>query len=335
MIPKLINTIIITIQWVFSLLAAVYLIVPGYTFEKDAYYGNDYYNPYSGWKDKPLTTVIFKGNILSDVENSNQLFLSPLNFASSVYALDTMLHQQLGKFFMGYSVHDIQYLVSDYKKKKHDPIILLKPNNLPSENFTAFKGVNLIQLSNNGDEAYWDTLLNYGRPVFAIATAEAGYSGNLTAASTPNADGILNAIKNGQNLMVYSNKNLADSGISKIPVVRKIEWHQNTVHLDLSEPAEISLITSGFRLDTLSQSLHLKLIDQDWMRFKVIFKEAEITYISNPIFRFEGNFNEPQTIKGDNLRSIFYNLAWLIGIVLINLIVYKFRRTFIIKKIDQ
>jgi len=335
LLPKLINTIIITIQWIFSLLAGVYLIVPGYTFEKEAYYGNDYYNPYSEWKNKPLTEIHFKGITISDEENNNELFLSPLNFAAPVYALDTLSHKQMGKFFMGYSVHDIQYLISDFRKKQPDPVILLKPNKLPPENYTAFNGINLIQLSNSLDEAYWDTLLNYGRPVFAIANAESGYSGNLAAASTPTAEGVLTAIKNGQNLMVFSNQNLADTGVSKIPVVRKIEWHQNTVHIDLSEPAEISLITSGFRLDTLSQSLHLKLIDQDWMRFKVAFKEAEITYISNPIFRFEGDFNEPHTIKGNNLRSIFYNLAWLIGIVLINLMVFKFRRTCIIKKVDQ
>jgi len=316
-------------------LAGVYLIVPGYTFEKEAYYGNDYYNPYSGWKDKPLTEIYFNGNTISDEGKNNQLVLSPLNFAAPVYVLDTVLHQQMGQFFLGYSKHDIQYLISDFRKKQKDPIILLKPNKLPSENYTAFNRINLIQMSNSADEAYWDTLLNYGRPVFAIADAETGYSGNLVAASTPTEDGILTAIKNGQNLMVFSKDNLTDSSINKVPVVRKIEWHQNTVHIDLSEPAEISLITSGFRLDTVSQSLHLKLIDQDWMRFKVEFKDAEITYISNPIFRFERKFNEPQIIKGDNLRSIFYNLAWLIGIVLINLMIYKFRRTFIIKKVEK
>ena len=308
--------------------------MPGYTFEKELYLGNDYYNPYSGWKDMPLTEILFNGNTISD-EDNNHLFLSPLNFAAPVYALDTLSHRQMGKFFLGYSINDIQYIISDYRKKHQNPLILLKPNNLPAENYTAFKGVNLIQMSNSKDEAYWDTLLNYGRPAFAIADAESGYSRNLVAALTSTAGGILNAFKSGQNLMVFSNKNLADSGIIKIPVVRKIEWSQNMVHLDLSEPAEISLITSGFRLDTLSQSLHLKLIDQDWMRFKVAFKEAGITYISNPIFKFEGNYNEPHTIKGDNLRSIFYNLAWLIGIVLINLLVNNLRQTYIIKRVEK
>ncbi len=332
MFYKLLNTILLTIQWIFSLLAAVYLIVPGYTFEKGVYYGTDYYNPYSDWKNKPLTEIFFEENTISDKNKNNQLFLSPLNFGAPIYALDTLLHRQMGKFFLGYSDHDIQYLISDFRKKEQDPIILLKPNKLPGENYTAFKGVNLIQLSNNDDEAYWDTLLNYGYPTFAIANAEKGFSSNLVAATTPTANGILKALKNGQNLMVFSNENLTDSGISKIPVVRKIEWHQNTVHLDLSEPADISLITSGFRLDTISQSLHIKLIDQDWMRFKVEFKKAKITYISNPIFRFEGNFNDPAIIKGDNLRSIFYNLVWLIGIVLINLIIFKFRQYFNPKK---
>lgn len=335
MLSKLLNTIIITIQWLFSLLAAVYLIVPGYTYDKELYLGNEYYNPYSGWKDKPLTEILINGSTISDKEKNNQLFLSPLNFAAPVYALDTLLHQQMGMFFLGYSMNDIQYVISDFRKKKQDPIILLKQNKLPSDSYTAFKGINLIQLSSSADEAYWDTLLNYSRPVFAIADAESGYSGNLVAALTPTAKGILNALKSGQNLMVFSNKNLADSGINKIPVVRKIEWNQNMVHLDLSEPAEISLITSGFRLDTISQSLHLKLIDQDWMRFKVSFKEAEITYISNPIFRFEGDFIGPSTIKGDNLRSIFYNLAWLISIVLINLLVNNLRRTYIFKRVEK
>lgn len=335
MLSKILNTLIITIQWIFSLLASVYLIVPGYTFEKEAYYGNDYYNPYSDWNDKPLTEILFKENEISDKESNNQMFLSPLDFSSPIYALDTISHQQVGKFFLGYSVHDVQYLVSDYRKNQMDPIILLKPNKLPSDNYTAFKGVDLIQLSNNSDEAYWDTLLNYGRPVFAIADTETGYSGNLVAASASTVDGILNAIKYGQNLMVFSNKNFYDSSISKIPVVRKIEWQQNTVHIDLSEPANISLITSGFRLDTLSQSLHLKLIDQDWMRFKVTFIESGITYVSNPIFRYESNFKEIHPIKGNNLRSIFYNLLWLIGIVLLNLLLFKIRRYLNTKKADN
>lgn len=309
--------------------------MPGYTFEKEPYFGNNYYNPYSDWNDKPLTEILFKENEISDEEKNNQLFLSPLDFSSPVYALDTVSHQQIGKFFLGYSVHDVQYLISNYRKNIKDPILLLKPNKLSSENYTAFKGVNLLQISNNSDEAFWDTLLNYGRPVFAIAEAETGYSGNLVAASTSSVDGILNALKIGQNLMVFSNKNFYDSSISKIPVVRKIEWKQNTVHIDLSEPANISLITSGFRLDTLSQSLHLKLIDQDWMRFKVAFEKTNITYISNPIFRFEGDFKKLNTIKGNNLRSIFYNLAWLIGIVLFNLLIYKFRKAIIIKKLNN
>lgn len=319
----------------FSLLASVYLIVPGYTFEREPYYGSEYYNPYSDWKNKPLTEILSDGKTIYDTEKNNQLFLSPLNFAAPIYALDTISHQQMGKFFLGYSVHDIQYLISDFRKRQSDPILLLKPNKLSSETYTAFKGVNLIQLSDGFDEAYWDTLLNYGRPVFAIAETESGYSGNMVAASSSTAEGILKAVKDGQNLMFFSNRNLYDSDISKIPVIRKIEWHQNTVHLDLSEPANISLITSGFMLDTLSQSLHLKLIDQNWMRFKVVFKEAEITYISNPIFRFEDEFNEQRTIKANNLRSIFYNLVWLIGLVLANLLVYKFRRSFIIKKVEQ
>lgn len=322
-------------QWVFSLLAAVYLIVPGYIFEKEAYYGNQYYNPYSEWKNKPLTEIQFDGYSIADKEKNNNFYLSPLNFAAPIYALDSVSHKRMGKFFLGYSMHDIQYLISDYRKKQKDPILLLKSNKLPSENYTAFKGVDLIQLRNSTDDAYWDTLLNYGRPVFAIADAKKGYSGNLVAAPTPNADGILKAIKNGQNLMVFSDKNIFDSGISKIPVVRKIEWLQNTVNIDLSEPGYINLIASGFNLDTLSQSLHLKLLEQNWMRFKVTFKESGITYVSNPIFRYESNFNELHPIKGNNLRSIFYNLVWLIGIVLINLLLFNIRRYLNTKKTEK
>jgi hypothetical protein len=79
----------------------------------------------------------------------------------------------------------------------------------------------------------------------------------------------------------------------------------------------------------MAQSLHLKLIDQDWLRFKVDFKKDSITYISNPFFRHDGATIEPYINKPDNLRSIFYNLAWLIGIVLLNYLINKFTDAFI------
>jgi hypothetical protein len=141
--------------------------------------------------------------------------------------------------------------------------------------------------------------------------------------------GILTALKNGRNLMVFSSRILTDTSIVKIPVIRKIKWQQNTIYLDLSQPADIHIIASGFKLDTLAQSLHLKFFDQDWFRFKVDFTKDSITYISNPIFRNDGATLLPGKIKSNNLRSIFYNLAWLIGIALSNFFINKFRHAFI------
>jgi len=326
---KLLNTIFLALQWGFSLLAAIYLLVPGYTFEKTPYSGNNYYNPYLNWNDNPLTEIIAEENSLIESTKNDPLYLSVLDFAAPVYVLDTLLKQHIGRFFLGYSMHDVQYLVMNYRKNHKNSTLVLKSTKLTSNSFTSVNGINLIQLSDSNDEAYWDTLLNNGQPVFAYADAVTGFSKNLVNASDLTSGGLLNALKNGKNLMVFSRGNLADKTRTKIPVIRKIEWHQSTIHIDLSQPANISLISSGFRLDTMAQSLHLKLIDQDWMRFKINFKNDSVTYISNPVFRFDGTSIEPHTLKPDNLRSIFYNLTWLIGIVLFNLIINKFRRTFI------
>jgi hypothetical protein len=308
---------------------AVYLIVPGYVFDKTPYAGNNYHNPYSNWNDYPLVEIIADGNYLNVANTQNRLYLSALDFASPVYVLDTSMQQQMGKFFLGYSKNDVQYLISKYEKNHDNASIVLKPGKLSGNDFIPFKGINLIQLSDSKDEAYWDSLLSDGQPVFAYADAVSGFSKNLVDGSGLSAADMLKALNNGRNLMAFSSRDLADTSIVEIPVIRKIEWRQNTIHIDLSQPAEIHLIASGFRLDTIAQSLHLKLIDQDWLRFKVDFKKDSITYISNPFFRYEGATIEPYINKPDNLRSIFYNLAWLIGIVLLNYLINKFRHAFI------
>lgn len=279
--------------------------------------------------------MMLAGNTVFDQSKTDQLFLSPLDFKLPVYQLDTVEHYRSGKFFLGYSSHTIQYLISNLNKNQVNPVIVVKPSRLSNNKKVAFKGINLIQLSSYQDIAYWDTLLNYGRPVFAIANIDSGYSTNLVAATSQKAEDILKALTNGQNLMVVSDKNLSDSTLHKIPVIRNISWQHGTINLDLSAPGEISLITSGFNLDTISQSLHLRLINQDWARFKVVFSEDNITYISNPIFKYDGNAIKPPTIKANNYKSIFYNLAWLISIVLCNLLVNKFRRTLIRKKVEK
>jgi hypothetical protein len=327
LLRKILNTIVIAFQWGFSLLLAIYLIVPGYNFDKTAYTGNNYYNPYANWNDNPLTEIYAESNSLTT--NNYLLFLSPLDFASPIYSLDTVVQKQMGKFFLGYSKNDIQYLISKYKRNNPGSTIVIKPKRLPSKDFVSYKGLNLMQLTDSSDVAYWDTLLNNGQPVFAYADAMSGFSKNLVDGTDITPFGILKALKNGRNLMVFSSRNLTDTNIVKLPVIRNIKWQQNTIHIDLSQPANIHIIASGFKLDTLAQALHLKFFDQDWFRFKVDFKKEGISYVSNPVFRYEGSTFEPPANKPDNLRSIFYNLAWLIGIVLLNFIINKFRRAFI------
>lgn len=332
MFRKLINTVILALQWAFSLSLAIYLIVPGYTFEKSPFSGNHYYNPYSNWNDNPLTEIVVTGNQFINNSGHAVLHLSPLDFGAPVYALDTVSHTHLGRFFWGYSFHDIQYLISNYRKNHPHATTAMKSDKLPSDNFSAIKGLNMLELTHENDEAYWDTLLNYGRHTFAYAKAKKGFSENLISGAHLSSTEVLKTIKLGKNLMVFSNKNLTDTSIIELPVVRKIEWQQSTIQIDLSKAAKVSLITKGFRLDTLTQSLHLKLIDQDWVRFKINFYEDGITYISNPFFRYDQTLIEPNTIKSNNLRSIFFNLAWLIGIIMINIMVNRLRHTYIYKR---
>jgi len=89
LLRKLLNTLILAFQWGFSLLIAIYLIVPGYTFEKSAYRGNFYYNPYFNWNDIPLTEIYADGNTLGNSSTNAILHLSSLDFGAPVYVLDT------------------------------------------------------------------------------------------------------------------------------------------------------------------------------------------------------------------------------------------------------
>ena len=320
---KGLNIFSLSIQWFISLLAAVYLLVPSYHFTKNDFSGISYYNPYVNWQDKPLQAI----KIDSNQSVQNNLIFSPLDFAAPVYILDTVSHIKTGRFFFGYSPNDIQYLVKKERKDSESRILVIKQ--LESKMFGAkpIKGVNLLFLSGIENEIYWDTLLSYGQPVFGLAVESANFHAlNFVTSSKENTNDIIKSLGKGENLMAFSPIDILDTSLRKIPVMRSIEWKNQTIHLDLSEAGEISLIASGFQLDTLSQSLNIKLINQDWVRFKIRFHNPEIIYVSNPIFRNTGGEIKLHEASVNNVSTLFLNFLWLVGLILINRLMNKMRK---------
>ena len=315
-------------QWLVSLVLLVYLLVPGYSFEKEYFDGDNYFNPYEHWNDNPAIRIIYTGNKFSDENGRNLLYSSAVDLKAPVYLLDTVPRFFTAKFFAGYSKNTIQYLIFKQLKDNPDAAVLLKPASVIS-GYTPFKGLSLIKISDSLDENYLDTLLDYGRPVFAMASRNEGYTANLVSNANEKPADLLAALKNGRNLMVFSDDNPFTGSQSSIPVIHSIEWKRDVIHLDLSEPGEISLIASGFRLDTLARNLALRIIGQDWIRFKVKFQKKNITYLSNAIIRTGDEIPKLRDIKSDNLRTIFINLIWLVAIVLFNLVLNRIRQKII------
>lgn len=323
MIKRYVNTLIWIGQWVISILLAIYLVVPAFDFDDKVYVGSQFYSPYQDWNLSPLHTIELNNDSLIGIRSDKTLHLNPFLEKAALISLDTTSRSHFSPFLLGHSFNDVQYLLKNETQNEHIAFKLDSEQNLYYEQLS---GINICILESIDALKQIDANLEKGNPAAIInGMNDSLYAYNLVMSSTGSAAEILNSLAVGRNLLVFSNKELFAEEIEQIPVIRNIQWEKNKLSIDLSKKGDIKIISSGFKLDTLSSNLSIKLNDPKWFRFEVRFEEDQITYLSNPFFSYAKQPFKTVYPKTNNQLTIFINLSWLLGIVLLNLLLNRLR----------
>lgn len=323
MVKKYANRLIWIGQWVISILLAIYLIVPAFNFNEKVYVGSQFYSPYQDWNQNPLEPIQLKNDAFIGIPSNKPLYLNPFFEKAGIVTIDTTPRSHFSPFLLGHSVNDVQYLVKN--QSQHEFVALLLGDQ-HSIYFDQLSGINNCILSSAEAAKQIDVKLERGNPIAIIGGMnDSLFTYNLVMTANGSRENILNSLIKGKNLIAFSKKTLFDKDIDQIPVIRKIEWEKNKLSIDLSKKGNIKVISSGFTLDTISSNLSLKLNDPKWFRFEVRFKEDQITYLSNPFFSYIEHPFSTIYPKTNNQLTIFINLSWLLGIVLLNLLLNKLR----------
>jgi hypothetical protein len=308
---------------VISILLAIYLLVPAFNFEDQPYFGSQFYSPYQDWSQSPMQTIEIKNDSLIGIRSGKVLHLNPFLEKAHLVSIDTMSRAHFSPFLLGHSINDAQYLVKNRTQNEYVAFILGDEQN---PFYNQVSGVNISILESIDAVKQIDAKLKKGNPTAIINGAnDSLFTYNLVMSLNGYESEILTSLAEGRNLLAFSNKEIFDADIDQIPVIRNIEWEENKLSIDLSEKGTIKIISSGFELDTLSSNLSIKLNSPKWFRFEVRFEEEQITYLSNPFFSYAKQPFSTVYPKTNNQLTIFINLSWLLGIVLLNLLLNKLR----------
>jgi hypothetical protein len=324
---KKLHTLVVLFQWVASLILAIYLITPVYRSQVNTFRGDSMYSPYENWQQIPLQIIQLKGDHFTGTKPDSILQILPFLPRENIYLLDTVDQAYYSPFLLGHSKNQLQYLL---KKSGFYPRFLYKNDLEADELHLGLIGVSLHVLTKEDEISSLDLFLERGIPSAVIAgESDEIHSYNLLMAASGDAEESMSALLNGNNLLVFSENEIYYDTIPSIPVIRKIEWEENTLRLDLSQKGQISIISAGFHLDTLAHNLTLKLNDPRWFRFEVKFPDEKISYISNPYFKYANQAFDVRYPKANNQLTIFINLSWLLGIILLNLAINKWRNKYL------
>lgn len=324
---KKLNTLVLVLQWLLSFALSIYLLVPVYTFSTNTFVGDAIYSPYDNWRQVPLQTLQLKGSHIVGTQPDSLIVLNPFLPHKNIYLIDTLKENYFSPFLLGHSRNDIQFLLKRYGVTN---TLLCRVEPGSSNDLSTFKGIGLYVIDNDSISSHIDAFLENGNPAAFIADqGENGYAYNLVMASSPNPTENLEAILAGRNLLVFSKQEIFREGIDKIPVIRTIEWENNTLKLDLSEKGEVRIISPGISLDTLVDNISLSINNPLWFRFEVRFPKEDISYISNAFFKYTDQAFDFRFPKTNNQLTIFINLSWLIGMILLNIGLNRFRKRYL------
>ncbi len=303
---------------------AIYLLVPYYDFSPRQWVGDKIYSPYKNWKQTPLNPIHINNSIIHGTKPDSIVRIYPFLNEEEIVILDSVENEFYSPFLLGRSGNDLQYLINT--SEPHSFLVYKSDTQLERK----FQGINAQIISDIEDLDKLDKALKNGiKTVIFAGEGDSGYLYNMLLSSSASPKECLSSLKRGENLLVISQFEIFNSEIEKIPVIRKIEWEDNELYLDLSQKGNIQIISSDFTLDTLSSNLRLKINDSNWFRFMVSFDADQILYISNSFFKYSNEVFDASTIKTNNQLTIFLNLSWLIGIILMNSMVNRLRKNYL------
>lgn len=324
---KYLNTLIIILQAVFTVLLSVYLIVPVYDLSPKKLWGTKVHSPYENWRQSPINQISIDDRGFVNSSDEKVLRLYSYKGIDHIFVIDSTEASTYNPFLLSSSINDIQYLL----RKSEDEIILMDVSKTKeASHYAQLKGVDLISITKASDLDLADMHLNYGHPISLLAGASDSLFCYNQVLNPSNKNGdVINSLKNGHNLILLSTSNLEANNMDKIPVIREIRWEDPELYIDLSEFGNIKVVSSDYTLDTLSQSIKVKLPNVSWFRFQVDFAIEGFHYISNPYFRYNNIPFEQEPIKANNQLTIFTNLSWLLGIIILNVLINMIRKRYL------
>ena len=274
------------------------------------------HDPYENWEQ----SLLIAGKFDRENYTSDDLLLQ----LSDYYNIEGLKHSkeadQLNPFVLGIGQQDIQFLI----QTKDSSDILISDVELV-QNFPGLSGIDLISISDASEMEIIDQRFAEGKPSAILAeTGEHFRSYNLLLCEDASSKAENIALRSGKNLLLFDDKASKDSSTNEA-VIRNIEWKNESISLDLSKEGRIRILGRQLEIDTLCQTLKVRLPGIDYFRFEVEFSDAGKHYLSNPYYRY-GAMQAP--VKAKNQLTIFTNLSWLIAIVLLNLLMNKLRRTY-------
>lgn len=325
---KSLNRLIIFFQWVLGLFLSIYLIVPIYQDQDSEFKGSTIYSPYEDWKYSPLSSVTIKNGSLYGTDPDSIISISPFLGQKDILIMDSLKAEHFTPFLLGHSRQDLQFLIK--KSELSDQLISNSSDEVENTILDPIVGVRMQLIQSEMDISQLDNSLNKGlTKVILASTNDSTFAYNLLNAESGSPSECMQALKEGKNLLAFSKEDIYKADVEKIPVIRKIDWKNGRLSLDLSELGKISIISSGFTLDTLTRNLNLKISNVSWFRFEVYFEKEGLSYYSNPFFKYN---EAPFTIsfpKANNQLTIFFNLSWLLGIVILNLLITRLRNKYL------
>jgi len=271
----------------------------------------------------PLSSVNIKNGSLYGTNPDSIISLSRFLNQNDILIMDSLKADLYTPFLLGHSRQDLQFLI---KRSELSDQLISNSTEVGSGIQVPLTGVRMQLIQSELDLSQLDKSLNKGLTKVILASEnDSTFAYNLLNAESGSPAECMKALKEGKNLLVFSKEDLYKADVEKIPVIRKIDWKNGMLSLDLSELGEIRIISSGFTLDTLTKNLNLKINNASWFRFEVYFKKEGLCYHSNPFFKYH---EAPFTVsfpKANNQLTIFFNLSWLLGIVLLNLLITRLR----------
>lgn len=318
---RLVQIVILIIQIVITLLTSVYLLVPVYQFTPTEHSGSLYHNPYENWERKPLTSLYNTQSFLTNDSEDTLFTFESLDRRTPLWIPLVDNAPTLRTFYLGYSRSTLQYLINHRKSEyPHDPIIY-RPSDNPDLGQPPLYGIDLMEIKAFEDQQLYKFHLKNGRVINGIARAENTVCENRVPYSKSVSEQLVH-IKNGSNLMVFYASNKNDSLNKHMPAIRRFEWKNQVFSIDLSQKGDIRINASDFVLDTTCQNLSIKMTSPAWFYFSVTFPDEGLHFLSNPIFKIKSDGFSNDLPKPDNRLTVFVNLVWLLGIIMINYLLW-------------